>query len=224
METTKNNIKAIHNIHEYMKKIYESFFSLYNHFQNFHEELLSLQNELNFKSISPQMLDSYNKMILFLYERIKSILSMIFIGENAKEILILKPVRNNKYEQILELTYFTDDIITTKHLGNITTISINQINDEIIFLRGNMIFTFIIFDLSTQITKDDFMDHIDEYSKMTKQIINWIYSDIKSTKMFIKSLINIITELINLSPKKYALHWIELLENIKETLDEINKI
>lgn len=223
METTKDNIKAIQNMHEYMEKIYGSFYSLYEIFQNFHDELLSLHNELNFKSISPQIIDSYNRLILFLFERIKSILLMVFVGENSKEIAIIKPVRDNKYDQNLELTYFSNDMIVTKPLGSITAISVSQINDEIIFLRGNRMFTFSTFDLSIEISKDDFREHLDTYTKMTKQITNWFHSDIKSTKLFIKSLINIISELIRSSSKKYTVQWIELLENIKETIDEINK-
>jgi hypothetical protein len=224
MDINKQNIKAIKNMHEYLEKIFISFYSLYKIFKNFHDELYNLQNELNFRSISEQFIDSYNKLILFLYEQIKSILTMLFIGENSREILIIKPVRDNKYSQDIELTYFTNDIIATKPLGNITSISISQINDEIIFLRGNRRFTFIILELNSDITNLELREHIDIYIKMIREIINWLYSDIKSIRISIKTLVNIISEIIKLSPKKFIESWIEILESIKNTICDIDKI
>ncbi len=222
--TNKQNIKAVKNMHEYLEKIFASFYSLYKIFQNFHDELYNLQNELNFRSISEQFIDSYNKLILFLYEQIKGVLSILFIGNNSKEILIIKPVRDNKYSQDLELTYFTNDIIATKPLGNITSISISRINDEIIFLRGNRRFTFIVFELNCEISNLELREHLEIYIKMIKEIINWIYTDIKSIRISIKTLIDIICEIIQISPKKYAESWINILENIKDTINEIDKI
>lgn len=222
-DINKQNIRTVKNMSEYLEKIFASFYSLYKIFQNFHDELYNLQNELNFRSISEQFIDSYNKLILFLYEQIKGVLSTLFIGENSKEILIIKPVRDNKYSQDLELTYFTNDIIATKPLGNIISISISKINDEIIFLRGNRRFTFIIFELNSEISNVELREHIETYVKMIKEIINWIYTDIKSTRISIKTLINIICEIVQISPKKYTESWINILENIRETIKEIDE-
>jgi hypothetical protein len=224
IDINKQNIKAIKYMHEYLEKIFVSFYSLYKIFKNFNDELYILQNELDFHNISEQIIDSYNKLITFLYEQVKSILAMLFISENSKEILIIKPVRDNKYSQDIELTYFTNDIIATKPLGNITSMSINQINDEFIFLRGNRKFTFIILGINSEITNIELREHIEMYIQMIREIINWIYSDIKSIRISIKTLIEIISELSNLSPKKYDELLIKILENIKKTIDKIDKI
>lgn len=224
LDMNRQNIKAIKNIHEYLEKLFSSFYSLYKIFKNFHDELYNLQNDLNFRPITDQFIDSYNKLILFLYEQIKSILTMLFIGENSKEILIIKPVRDNKYSQDIEVTYFVDDIITTKPLGNIISMSISQINDEIIFLRGNRRFTFIVLELNSEISNLELREHIEIYIKMIREIINWLYSDIKSIRISIKTLIDIISEIVKLSPKNFTKFWIEILGNIKNTICEIDKI
>jgi hypothetical protein len=227
MDINKQNIKMVKNMHQYIEKIFASFYSLYKIFQNFHDELYNLQNELNYRQISEQYLESYNKLISFMYEQVKGILNMLFVGENSKEILIIKPVRDNKYSQELEITYFTNDIIATKPIGNITSMSIIEINDEIIFLRGNRKFTFLIFDIfkyDNNIKNCEFREHLESYIKMTKEIINWLYNDIKSTRISIKTMIDIISEIMKMDSKKYIEKWIELLENIKETVSEIDKL
>jgi hypothetical protein len=222
MDANKQNIKAVQNMHEYMEKIFVSFYSLYKIFQNFHDELYNLQNELNYRQITPQFLDSYNKLVLFLYEQIQSVLSTVFISENSKEILIIKPVRENKYSQDLELTYFTSDIIATKPLGNIVSISIIKINDEILFLRENRKYIFVVFDLECEISNIDFREHLKDYIKMIKEVIGWLFNDIKSLRISIKTMVDIINEIIKMGSSKYINLWIEILENIKKTIGEID--
>jgi hypothetical protein len=222
MDSNKQNIKSVRNMQEYIEKVYYSFFSLFKIFRNFHDELCNLQNDINFRSMSQQLIESYNRHILFLYEQIKGVLSIMFINEHSQEIPVIKPVYNNKYSQELELTYFSDDIIATKPLGNVICISLNKINDEIILLRGNKRFTFIVLEDCTEITKNEFREHIETYIKMTKEIINWLNSDTQNLKMSIKSLINIISELTNMTTVDYIPEWIELLRNIKKTLEKIN--
>jgi hypothetical protein len=222
MDSNKQNIKSVRNMQEYIEKVYYSFNSLFKIFKSFHDELYNLQNDINFRSMSQQLIESYNRHILFLYEQIKGVLSIMFINEQSKEIPVIKPVYNNKYSQDIELTYFSDDIIATKPLGNIICISLNKINDEIILLRGNRKFTFVILEDCAEITKNEFREHIETYIKMSKEIINWLNSDTQNLKMSIKSLINMISELTNMTTADYIPEWIELLRNIKKTLEKIN--
>jgi hypothetical protein len=224
MDTNKQNIKSVKNINEYIEKIFFSFYSLYKIFMNFHVELCNFQNDLSFRSMSEQLLDSYNRLVLFLFEQIKGILSISFITDNTKEVLVIKPVYNTKYFQDIEITYFTEDTFATKPLGNMPCISLNKINDEIIFLRGNRKFTFITFDDNSEITINEMYEHIEIYIKMIKDIINWLHTDIKSIKISIKTLINVVSEIKNMSSKKDIASWIEIVENIKKTMDEIDNI
>jgi hypothetical protein len=222
MDYNRENIKGVKNIHEYIQRIFISMKTLYNISKKFHDELYSLQNDLNFRQISDQLIDTYNRYIKFFYDQIKSVLMSYFISEDSKEILIIKPVRDNKYCQDIEFTYFTNDILSIKTLGSVTTMSINKINDEIIYLRGNRKFTFILLDFETKLTILELREHIEFYIKMIKEIIGWLYSDIKSIKLSIKILIDIICEITNNTPKKYIKEWVELLEEIKNTTNEID--
>lgn len=227
MDCTKQNIKSVKNMQDYIEKVFFSFYSLHKIFKDFHDELCNFQNNLNFRSMSEQLLDSYNRLILFLHDQIKGILSMKFSNENSKEIFIIKPVYNNKYSQDIELVYFSEDIIVTKPLGDMICMSLNKINDEIIFLRGNRRFTFVVFDDSTdsQISMNELKEHIEFCINMTKDIINWLHSDVKNIKISIKTLINTISEIINMTnSKKYIQKWMEILENIQKTLDDIDNI
>jgi hypothetical protein len=224
MDISKQNIKSVKNTYEYIEKVYLSFYSLLKIFKNFLDELNNLENDLSFRSMSQQLIDSYNRLILFLHEQLKGILTATFINDNSQETVILKPVYNNNYTHNLELTYFTNDVIATKPLGIITRVSINQINDEILFLRGNRRYTFIILDEFIEININEFKDHIEKYIKMTKEIINWLSTDIKSIKFSIKTMVNVVDEITSISKKKNISNWIEILEKIKNTIEEIDNI
>jgi hypothetical protein len=224
MSNNKQNIRSVRNMHEYLEKVFSSIYSLYKIFRNFHDELFNLQNDLSFRPMSEQLIDQYNRLILFLYEQIKGILSISFVDQNSQEILVIKPVYNTKYSQDLELTYFTDDIIATKPLGSVVCMSINQINDEYIFLRSNRRFTFVTFEEGSEISINEFKDHVEVYIKMLKEIINWLHSDIQNVKFSIKTMVNIISEVTNMESRKYVSKWIEVVENLKKTVDEIEEI
>jgi len=216
------NIKSIELMYDYLCKIHNSFQSIYNIITEFQKELNMLLNELNFRPISEQLIDSYNRMLLFMHDRIKGILSITLMTETMSEIQVIKPVKKDKCYHALEITYQTEECAVSKPLGDVANISINKFEDQIIFLRCQKVFPFIFFNLQICITNQQFREHIEKYIMITKEIIGWLYSDLKSIKVSIKALINIILELINTSNAKENNKWIILLEKITENIKKIN--
>ena len=230
---TRQNIKSVEMMYEYIEKIFVSFQSLHDEFKRFRDELYSFQNDLNFRPVTPQLLVSYNRMVMFLYDRLRGILSSKFTNYDSTEIQIIKPVRNNKYQCDLEITYNTSDdydVIISKPLGSIVTISIDKINDEIIYLHSDNVFIFLLLEKCKTnnneylLSNDDFRKHIEDCLDITKTIISWICSDIQNIKIIIKSLIDVVEELVKMSPSKCINEWIDLLEKIKEQIASINEI
>lgn len=229
---TRQNINSIDMVYEYLEKIFVSFQSLYDEFKRFQDELYSFQNDLNFRPVTEQLFVTYNRLIIFLYDRVRGILSSTFTTYDSNEIQIIKPVKNKKFYYNLEITYNTSydfDTIVTRPLGSIGTASINKINDEIIFLHTDNIFVFLLFsnfkhDGEFLLSNEEFRNHITKCCDLTKTIMGWIYSDIQNIKLMIRSLIDIVEELVKMSPSKCISEWIELLEKIKMQIATINKI
>jgi predicted DNA-binding protein YlxM (UPF0122 family) len=228
---TRQNIKSVEMMYEYLEKIFVSFQSLHDEFKRFQDELYSFQNDLNFRPMSQQMFVSYNRMIIFLYDRVKGTLSSKFSSYDSTEIQIIKPVRNKKYYCDLEITYNTSDdydVIVSKPLGTVATVSIDKINDEVMFLHADNVFVFLLFsdykndDGSFALTNEDFRKHISDCNDLVKEVISWLYSDMHSIKVVIRSLIDVIEELVKMSPSKCAIEWVQLVKQIQEQITKIN--
>lgn len=229
---SRQNMTSVEMMYEYLEKIFVSFQSLHDEFKRFQDELYIFQNDLNFRSITPQLFVSYNRMILFLYEKIKSVLTAKFTNYDSTEIQIVKPVRNKKYFYDIEITYNTSDcysVIVSKPLGSIPAISIDKINDEIIFLLADNVFIFLLFsnykdNSEPPLSNEDFRKHINECIDSVKTVLSWLYSYIHSIRLIVRSLIDVIEELVKMSPSKCTKEWIELVEQIKEQISAMNKI
>jgi len=213
----KCNIKYFETMNDYTEKIYISFQSLCDIFKSFRDELQNFLNDLNFRDITKQLIDTYNRLLLFLYDRVKGVLLMTFTNDDSMEILIIKQARNNKYYHNLEMTYLIENDVVTKPLGSITTANIEKNDACITLYRADTKFSFVTFDLSMQITNDDMRKHINEYIDTTKEIIQWWNSDVKTMKLYIKTLAHVIEEHINRAkhfPKNELKLWISLVEKI----------
>jgi len=219
------NIKSVKFMYKYLEKTLFSFLLLYDIFKKFCDTILNLQNELECCSRVDQFVDAYNKINLFIYKKIKDVLLMLFNKNRSGEMFIIKPISNNKYYHNLKFTYFIDNDILTKSLGNIISISINKTDNKFIFSRGNKNFTFILFNLNLPMTRNKLKEQIEICLLTIKDIINWIYSDIKFIKISIKLLTNIIFDIMNMSNiLKNSKSWIKILENIKKTIKQINDL
>ena len=72
MSFTKQNIRAIQYMYQYLEKLHISFSSLRKIFLDFQDELYEIMNTLNFRPITEQFIDLYNRMItIFLVLRFK---------------------------------------------------------------------------------------------------------------------------------------------------------
>jgi len=219
----KQNIAVIKNMSEYLRRASISFRTIHATFTQFIDDLYELLTTLNFRQITPQLLDSYNKLIMFLYDRIKGILSTTFIDGDSKDILIIKPVRSKSLYHELEITYFTDDLVITKPIGSVSTVSIQRINDEIALLYTDKIFTFVMFDIGDRLTIEYLREHVTTMIATVKDIVQWINADVKSMASHGRSLVTIIEQLASVGKtkvrEKYAKDWIEIVVTLKEWLE-----
>ena len=218
-DTEMQNIKSILRTNIFLKRLFHSFYSIYKVFTSLLDELLYLDNELNFRSVDPQLIESYNKMILFMYNQINSILSYTITNGKCMDTLIIKPVNETKKQfcQKLEFMYFIkNSVCITKSLGNISNVNITKINDQIFLYRSSDMFLFITIDVSTKLSVEQFREHLNNYIIETKKIIGWFYNDIDYVKLSFRSLLDVIYDAITLSENsKQIKKWTKLLNKIK---------
>ncbi len=222
-----HNIKSISRMNSFIKRLIFSFSSLHKIFVNMNDELLKIENQLNFKSVDAQLIDSYNKMLIFMYDQVLNVLTQTISGQKCIETLVIKPVNidRHKYNQNLELTYYLSQLVCiTKPLGTITNVSINKINDHINILRSENTYNFVLIDTNAIIAENDFRDYLITYENKTKEMIGWFYSDMEYVKTIFRSLLDIILDAIKLSKCEYQQKkWIILMKKIKMTVNTINK-
>lgn len=214
-----HNIKSISRMNSFIKRLIFSFSSLYKTFLSMHEELLKIKNDLNFRSVDKQMIDSYNKMILFMYEQVSEILSQTISGQRCTETLIVKPVNEdrNQYSHKLELVYFLENMsCVTKQLGIITNVSIGKIEDHITLLRGETTHEFILIDIDSEISVSEFRSYLEIYDLKIKDLIGWFYNDIDYVKIAFRSLLDIFSDAMKLSSSSSEQKkWKVLIKRIK---------
>lgn len=214
-----HNIKSISRMNSFIKRLIYSFSSLYKTFVSMHNELLKINNDLNFRRVDPQMIDIYNKMIIFMYDQVSGILSQTISGQKCSETLVIKPVNvdREQYSHKLELTYFLPNMsCITKPLGTITNVSVTKVNDHIKIIRGETEYEFVLIDIDDTLTVDCFRDHLTTYETKIKELIGWFYTDMGYVKIAFRSLLDIVTDSIKLSKCRHQQkRWKILIKRIK---------
>lgn len=226
MEITENlNIKAILRMNGYLRRLFHSYSLIYNTFTFIIDDLIKLQNELNFKSPDGQLIESYNKSVTFLYDQLSGILSEKISDGKFLETFVIKPVNFDKgqFTHKLEVSYFLcGNVCLEKPIGTVSNVSINMINDHVKLYRSNDTFDFVFIDNSLIITADYFRDHVNKCIVLIKNLISWFYNDIDFTKMAFRSLLNIMSEAVKSSNDDKK--WVELYTEVKTSADDIFKI
>lgn len=220
-----HNIKSIFRMNNYLKRVFNSYYSIYGTFISIQDDLIFIQNELNLRPVDQQIIESYNKMILFMSDQIENVLIQTILSSQCSETLIILPVDEdkNQYVHKLELTYFLkDNSSITKPIGSISNVSIIKINDHVKILREKQTYDFIYIDILSTITTNDFRDHLDKCMKNVKELLSWFYNDIDFTKMAFKSLLGIMSDAIRISEYKTEEEkWMKLLYKIKKNIDSV---
>jgi hypothetical protein len=214
-----HNIKSISRMNSFIKRLIISFSSINKTFLSMHDEILKLNNDLNFRRVDPQMIDSYNKMIIFMFDQVTGILSQTISGQKCSETLIIKPVNidRDQYSHRLELTYFLPNMsCLTKPLGTITNVSSIKVNDHYKILRGENLYEFVLIDIDDVITVDSFREHLVTYEAKIKELIAWFYTDMDYVKLAFRALLDILSDSIKLSKCSHQQkRWKILVKRIK---------
>lgn len=220
-----HNIKSIFRMNGYLKRLFNSYCSIYTTFVSTQDDLLSLQNELNLRLVDEQLIESYNKMVTFVSDQIENILYQTISGPQFSETFIIHPVDadKNQYVHKLEIIYFLPNGLSiTKPLGNVSNVSIVKINDHVKILRSTQLYDFVYIESSAIMSIEDFRDHLDKCMKNIKELMSWFYNDIDFTKMAFRALLNVMSDAIKMSHCKYEQKkWIKLLCEIKTNIDDV---
>jgi hypothetical protein len=214
-----HNIKSISRMNSFIKRLIFSFSSIHKTFVSMHDELLKINNDLNFRRVDPQIIDSYNKMIIFMFDQVTGILSQTISGQKCSETLIIKPVNidRDQYNHRLELTYFLPNMsCLTKPLGTITNVSAIKVNDHYKILRGESLYEFVLIDIDDIIPVDSFREHLVTYETKIKELIAWFYTDMDYVKLAFRALLDIVSDSIKLSKCSHQQkRWKILVKKIK---------
>ena len=177
------NIKSVLRMNEFLKRLFYSYNSIIESLTLFLDQLYYIYNELNFQSVDIQIIDSYNKIIMFLFDTLIGILTDTISGSDYMEILIIKPIDVNYYTHKINLTYFVDNSTSlSRCLGIVSNVSIKNINNLIILNRGELEYSYAKIDLNSSISVTDFRFHIDTYINQTNILIGFFYKDVDSVK------------------------------------------
>lgn len=231
-----HNIKSIVTMNSYLKKVFNSFVSLYLTILDAHNEILKLQNELesiinnsnhnNLNNLDNiKLIDIHNKIINIMTNDMENILSQKIRGSNFSDTEIIFPVNYDKQyiEHRLELTYFLPDkSLSTKLIGSISNVSINKINDSVEILRSDKKYNFINLDTCSPLSNDDLNFHFKNVLNSTKELVLWFYNDIEFTKMAFRSLLDVIitsSKISNCTNEQKK--WTNLINKIKITIDDV---
>jgi hypothetical protein len=220
-----HNIKSILRMNSYLKRVFNSYRSLYTTFVTVRDEIYTLQNELNLRSVDAQLLESYNKMITFMENEVNGVLDQTILGPQCSETTVIQPVNTelHQYSHKLEITYFLPNMIsTTKPLGSISNMSLIKINEHVKILRSDLLYDFVYIDSAVQISVNDFRDHLNSCLNDVKQLLAWFYNDIDFTKIAFKGLLDVMASAIKMSNcKGDQKKWLHLLKKIKVTVDTV---
>lgn len=224
-ESGINNIKSIYRMNIYLQRAFYSYWSLYKIFNSIQDEILKIQNELNFRKVDKQLIESYNKMLENMYNDVSGILSQTISGSQYSETPIILPVSDNNFSHKLEIVYFLPSLTSiTKPIGSLTNISSIKINDHIRILRGYDTYEFVLIDCDDVLSIEHFRMHLQKYLESTKKLAGFLYNDIEYVKLSFKALFDIMTDTIKLAENKYIRKkWLCLLKKIQLSVDSMCK-
>lgn len=219
-----HNIRSILRMNEFLKRLFCGYLSIYEILANVRDDIIKLQNDLNFSNPGEQIIEQYNKIIIYLFDQINATLSQTISTKECSEILVIKPVNSDKgqFSHKLEVSYFVppDMVCITKPIGESNNISITKVNSYISLSRNLQTYTFTLIDNSSVITLNYFRDHLDKYMIMVKTLISLLFNDIEFTKISFRSLLGIISDVMRSSScEKEKRKWFELLDKVKENID-----
>lgn len=219
------NIKSVLRMNDYLKRLFYSYNSICEILSEFLEQIYCIYNDLNFQSVDPEIIESYNKAILFMYESIAGVLTDSISGIDYIETQLIKPVESNYKTHKINLTYFIDDSSSlSRFLGTVSNVSITLINDQLTLDRAETSYIFTKMNLNNTILVNDFRYHLDTYTYQTKRLIGFFYKDVEYVKNAIRTLLTIISETITIqTSKKYIKKWTCVVEEVGNSITLIKK-
>lgn len=206
-DADNENLKTISIMDDYLRQLFYLFTTLYKASDAMITDLYALLNALNFKTVDTQFIDEYNKILLFMYENTKNLLSSTITLSNGGNLALINEPNDETKTYAHKITLILiqqNNNYITHFLGNITNISISLINDQITFQRGSTKYVFVTFDNSVVMTNDDFRAHLDNYVLMVKEMMGSYYNDISFIKNTYKTFLKIVKDLFNESIKLSA--------------------
>lgn len=220
-----HNIKSIERMSEYLKRLFFAYLSIHNTFVDAREEIMRIQNELNFKKPDNVLIEIHNKLITLISDQLNSVLSETMRDSKLVETFIIKKVNfdKNQFVHKLELSLFLKNMVCiTKHIGEVSNVSVILINDHVKILRAKNTYDFVLIDNSVEMTSEYFRSHLEKYLLIMKELSGLFYNDIDYSKLAFRNLLNAISETIKLHGKHCdKIKWIELLSNVKKNADEV---
>lgn len=220
-----HNIKSIQRMNIYLKRLFDAYLSIYDTLKMIENDIFSLQNDLNFKTVDEQLIDRYNKMFLFLENQVTGILNQTIVTHNGAETPVIHPtdILKGSYTHELEIIYFLPNMATiAKPLGSVSNMSIEKINDQIELYRGNILFTFVYIDINSNITVENFRSHLDICEQTIKKLSGMVYNDVDFTKLAFRALLSVMSDAIKMSNcSKEKTKWYNLFKKVKFNIDSI---
>ena len=218
------NIKSVLRMNDFLKRLFYSYNSICESLESFIEKLYEIYNELNFQNISQEIVESYNKLIVFLFETMSGILSDTISGTDCNETFIIKPIDTNYYSHKLNINYFIDNCTSiSRFLGSVSNVSVRNINDQITIQRNESVYIFVKLPSDCYVSIDDFRFHLDNYIFQIKQLLGFFYKDIDYVKNAIRTLLGIIEETININTsKKYIKKWTHVVKEVANSIKLIH--
>ena len=220
----EENINSIKKCEKYIIAIYEVYNNIFNSLIEFENDMYQLLNELNTNEIDDILIEKFNKNIDYFINNCKSHLSNPIIVNNIEYIYPIKKVDKEKkiYNQSIDLFYVLDGPqYFNKHLGEVSNISINSINNQNIIERGEYEFIFNKILENNKIDKNYFFKFIEDYINNIKKLRGWIYNDLLFTNSLFKSLTNIINDIdvrTNYIDDKHNNLWKNFKKNVEESI------
>jgi hypothetical protein len=214
------NMKSVLRMNDYLKRLFYSYNSICESLTSFIEQLYGIYNDLNFQSVDPEIIESYNKLILFLYETILGVLSDTIAGLDYIETPVVKQAEPSYQSHKIIFNYFIDDSNSmSRYLGSVSNISISNINDQITLIRSDASYIYIKMPSNVSINVNDFRHHLDTYIFQTKRLIGFFYKDIEYIKNAIRMLLTIISETISIQTStKYIKKWTNVVEEVGNSI------
>lgn len=217
------NIKIVLRMNDYLKRMFYSFNSICETLISFLEQIYCIYNELNFQCVNPEIIESYNKAIIFMYESISGTLTDTISSIDQVETQLIKPVEREYTTHKINLTYFVDDSSSlSRYLGSVSNVTSTLINDQCTIDRAGILYVYSKMKFTNVISVNDFRYQLDLYINQTKTLIGFFYKDVEYIKNAIKILLSVISETVTLQTSKmYVEQWKLVVTEIAQSINLI---